>query len=275
MTLPLDHVVILVKDLDAALAGYRALGFNAFPGGEHPGGRSHNALVVFEDGAYLELIAYRRPAPEVRWWRMGEADGEGLVDFGLLPEDTGAVVTRARAAGVDVEGPLEGGRERPDGVRLEWRVGRPAEHDLPFLCGDVTPRAHRVPEGEVRHHPNGVVGVAAITVAVVDIARSAARWQAYLGLAEAPAVETLPGLGIATATISLVGTRIVLAAATDPLQAAGAEISASIAARGQGPYAVAFAGSPSSAVTLDRKRAHGARLEIVPASVRPQAKREI
>jgi hypothetical protein len=35
--LPIDHVVIAVPSLDAAIADYRALGFTVLPGGRHPG----------------------------------------------------------------------------------------------------------------------------------------------------------------------------------------------------------------------------------------------
>ena len=52
MPLSIDHIVIAVADLDAAVRDYTALGFTVLPGGEHPRG-SRNALVVFADGAYL------------------------------------------------------------------------------------------------------------------------------------------------------------------------------------------------------------------------------
>src|SRR4051794_8519489 len=45
----IDHVVILVNDLAATVADYTALGFTVTPGGEHTGGATHNALVVFAD----------------------------------------------------------------------------------------------------------------------------------------------------------------------------------------------------------------------------------
>ena len=84
MIISIDHVVILVSDLEAAIADYTALGFTVMPGGTHTGGATHNALVVFEDDTYLELIAFLREAPEHPWWRHQPA-GEGLVDFALLP----------------------------------------------------------------------------------------------------------------------------------------------------------------------------------------------
>ena len=57
----IDHIVILVADLDRAQAEYAAAGFTVVPGGEHAGGLTHNALVAFADGTYLELLAFRRP----------------------------------------------------------------------------------------------------------------------------------------------------------------------------------------------------------------------
>ena len=69
MSLPLDHIVIAVQDLERTIADYQSLGFNVLRGGEHPGRSTHNALVVFADGAYFELIAWRAAAPEERWWQ--------------------------------------------------------------------------------------------------------------------------------------------------------------------------------------------------------------
>ena len=49
----LDHLVLAVPDLARAIDDFRARGFTVMPGGQHPGRTSHNALVVFADGAYL------------------------------------------------------------------------------------------------------------------------------------------------------------------------------------------------------------------------------
>src|SRR5581483_682481 len=163
MITAIDHVVILVEDLDAAIADYAALGFTVAPGGTHADGATHTALVVLADGTYLELIAFRRPAPEHHWWRLVAA-GEGLIDFALLPSAIADDVAAARARGLALEGPVPGGRLRPDGVRVAWQTARSATPDLPFLCGDVTPRDLRVPGGSLRVHPNGVAGVAGLAI---------------------------------------------------------------------------------------------------------------
>lgn len=130
--LRLDHLVIALRDLDRGVAGCEAAGFTVVPGGRHPGRNTRNALVVFDDGAYLELITYSAPSPDERWWRELDAHGDGLVDFALLPQDLPAKVAQAQARGLsDITGPLPGGRVRPDGERVAWQTARLAQHDLP------------------------------------------------------------------------------------------------------------------------------------------------
>ena len=178
----LDHLVIAVHDLDRAMQQHRDLGYNVVVGGQHPGRLSHNALVVFADGSYFELIAWRGDAPVEAWWHILQQQGEGLIDFALLPHDTAEVIADARARGLNsIQGPLDGGRKRPDGVELKWTTARQATRDLPFLCGDVTPRALRVPEGDLRQHPNGALGVARVQVSVQDLEVSIERYRQLLG----------------------------------------------------------------------------------------------
>src|SRR5689334_10845523 len=141
-----DHIVILVKELEAAVRDYTELGFTVVPGGEHTGGASHNALVAFADGSYLELIAFKRGAPEHRWWRFA-ALGEGIIDFALLPDNIEEDIAAIHRRGLPFLGPEPGGRLRPDGQKLRWQIGSPTSPDLPFLCADVTPRELRVPSG--------------------------------------------------------------------------------------------------------------------------------
>ena len=64
--LRLDHVVIAVADLERAVGLCSHAGFTVVPGGRHPGRNTRNALIVFEDGAYLELITYTVPSPDER-----------------------------------------------------------------------------------------------------------------------------------------------------------------------------------------------------------------
>jgi catechol 2,3-dioxygenase-like lactoylglutathione lyase family enzyme len=189
MKFRLDHVVIAVANLDAAVRDYRGLGFTAQIGGRHPGRTSHNALVVFEDGAYLELIAWPEPGPAERWYNVLAAHGAGLMDFALIPEDVPRAIAEAKARGLALSGPIDGGRVRPDGRELRWRTARQPTFDLPFLCGDVTPREWRVPGGENAKHANGARGISQVSVCVADLSASTARYAALLGTDAGEAIE--------------------------------------------------------------------------------------
>lgn len=274
MTLRLDHVVIAVHDLAAAMADYQALGFQVLPGGAHAGRLSHNALVVFDDGAYLELIAWRGDNDE-SWYRVLQAHGEGFVDHALLPQAMARDVAAALQRGLQTLRPIsDGGRLRPDGQHVAWQLARQTTRALPFLCGDVTPRSLRVPEGPVRQQANGVTGVAAVLVAVPDLAGARADLQALLGVpvldgpgaAARQAVAWLADAGVACAHGGADGCDLVLVApdATAPAPSAAAQhLAQRLATRGPGPCALVLHGLPaasSTAFTFDPQRCHGASL---------------
>ena len=165
----LDHVVMVVRDLDSATDDYRRRGFTVTPGGEHADGLTHNALIPFADGSYLELVAFHEPRREVthRWWKIA-ADGGGLV----------------------ANPPAQGGRTRPDGTELKWRTAVLVP-PLPFLIEDLTPRDLRVPGGAQTQHANGATGIALVAIGAHDVAE--AEW-GYAKLRErgAPAIELRP-----------------------------------------------------------------------------------
>ena len=260
MPLTLDHLVILVPDLDAAITDYRSLGFTVEPGGTHADGATHNALVVFADGAYLELIAFLLPHPGHRWGSQAARGYCGFVDFALLPPSVGAVVAEAAARGLAYQGPLDGGRLRPDGERLAWQIGTPPAPELPFLCGDITPRALRVPEGALRQHANGVTGVACITVAVADLDASLAGYAALLGQPG----ERLPltGLGLQLARLQLGAASLLLVAPGAGAHGPAAQaLHSALGGRQAGVVGVALHGP--AAASLSPTRTHGAPIEVL------------
>lgn len=286
MIIGIDHVVILVHDLAAARKDYTALGFTVLPGGEHADGATHNALIVFGDGTYIELLAFRREAPEHWWWRH-VAIGEGLIDWALQPDAIEQDIATARRHGVEIDGPISGGRVRPDGQHIAWQMGFPAAADLPFLCGDVTPRTLRVPEGPPRTHANGVTGIARITIAVYDIAASLQRYRALIRpemqsssgriLASPPAGVLVPEPGARTAIFPAGNALITLAqpaidgnvrtlgeAAAAMLQDHSSPLGEYLTTRGEGPCALTLtcqdiskAGYCSPALT------HGVALQLM------------
>jgi catechol 2,3-dioxygenase-like lactoylglutathione lyase family enzyme len=256
----IDHLVILVPDLATGIRDYEGLGFTVIAGGEHPGG-THNALIAFADGAYIELIAFQDPsAPSQHRWRRFLDAGGGLVDFALGSTDLAMDVARLTAAGLPYA-PMDGARSRPDGVQLQWRSASvsPAGQ-LPFIIEDVTPRGLRVPSGEAVEHANNVTGVLSLTVAVQDLAAATGRFTALLDAI--PLVERdNEELRAHSATFVVGQYSIELAQPAD----ASSPLAASLAARGDGPYSACLTADPgpTEARWLDSSAAHGARVQIV------------
>lgn len=246
----IDHIVILVHDLPQAAADYTALGFTVVPGGEHTGGATHNALVAFADGSYLELIAFKRDEPGHRWWERHEQGG-GLVDFALWPGDIAADLAVANARGAGYVGPVPGGRLRPDGLQVDWQLGLPPSPDLPFMCYDVTPRDRRVPSGSATQHANGALGVAGITIAVGDLGQGVARYRALLGVAPHGGQDSTPVFHAGSAAIELVAPDF------------SPDVEEYLEERGDGPFALELRTSHAHTPAPQAERTHGVRLRWV------------
>ncbi|HEU4340658.1 MAG TPA: VOC family protein [Candidatus Binatia bacterium] len=183
----IDHIVIVVNDLDEAARDYEALGFTVVPGGKHPVG-SHNALVAFADGSYIEIIAFYREAADHRWWEPLRK-GERLVDYCLQTDDLRGDTKTLREGGVDIHDPVPWARTRPDGYELKWLLSLASGDDrgvAPFLIEDITSRAERIPQ--TFNHANGAMGINTVTVAIRDLARLR-RWTTGL-LGDGKAIDS-------------------------------------------------------------------------------------
>jgi len=247
----IDHLVIVVPELEAAVASYRGLGFTVVPGGRHPIG-THNALIAFEDGAYLELIAFFEPHAQHRWYQRLQQDG-GLIDFCLQTDDLAGDARALRGAGVALADPRPLSRVRPDGYELRWVLSIPDVHAgvAPFLIEDETPRDERVPRATV--HANGATGIQLVTVAVSDVAMVRGWFE------RVPGAKVIP---VDRADLAAAGARVTMGPhALDFVAPRGPEspLSGWLAARGPSPYGATLAtSSPRGPLPLDRTL--GARL---------------
>ena len=181
----LDHLVILVLDLERAVKDYERLGFLVTPGGEHADGLTRNALIPFRDGTYFELVSFLDPDSDrdnVWGWREF-LPAEGLIDYCAASSGLAEDVGRLRGLGFGVEGPSDGGRTLPDGRGIRWRSAsiRQKERTFPFLIEDLTPRETRVPGGSAADHPNGATGVRRLQVSAPDTDGAAQRLAALTG----------------------------------------------------------------------------------------------
>src|SRR5262245_49089983 len=258
MILGIDHLVIVVADLERAARDYQQLGFTVVPGGQHPVG-SHNALIAFADGSYLELISFYREAIDHRWWEPLQK-GERLVDFCFQTDDLRADTEKLRAAGVAINNPVPWSRKRPDGYELKWLLSlATGSHRgvAPFLIEDVTPRNERVPQEFA--HGNGIVGIAKLTVAVGELSEIEKWYGALLAMrGETIHSELLHAEGLC---YSIGPQRLEFLKPSD----GASPLVNWLREFGPSPYSVALKSSHSSPQALRPQLSHGANL-LLPRS---------
>ena len=181
----IDHIVIVVSELESAIASFTSAGFTVVRGGKHPIG-THNALIAFADDCYLELIAFVKPVPG-HPWQVALDKGGGIIDFCMRTDDLTTTVDSLRRAGAKIADPSPLTRDRPDGYHLSWVLAipeAPYNGQVPFLIKDDTPRDERVPRE--RSHRNGATGISTLTIAVNDPGTTSRYYARVLGRPGAP-----------------------------------------------------------------------------------------
>ena len=191
MTLRFDHAIILVNDLQQGIAHYKANGFNPFFGGVHAGGKTHNALIVFSDGTYLELLAPTSPVlldnldpHDHSSFLFLLAKGEGLGGYALLSDDLEADIAAMQKRGLAITLRPTNGRARPDGQQLRWRTAiRDNGSMTPFFLHDETPRSLRVPDDTATTtQSNDIKGITGLTIALPDLAAGIHEYEMMTGI---------------------------------------------------------------------------------------------
>jgi catechol 2,3-dioxygenase-like lactoylglutathione lyase family enzyme len=177
MSRGLDHVVHAVRDLDAAAAFYRRLGFTVGARNAHPWG-THNHIVQLP-GFFVELLTVAEP-DKLRGEGFAALFGsfnqrfpprrEGLSFLMLESHDAGADARDFDAAGIALSPALEFEREgsRPDGRRLKVGFSLAFARDaLAPAIGFATCRQHH-PENfwnpAFQQHANGACAIAGAVI---------------------------------------------------------------------------------------------------------------
>lgn len=177
----LDHLVVAVRDLDAAAAAWGALGFTLSPRGLHSAHiGSANYTMMFGDD-YLELLGVVTPTPHNQALRDFVAKREGLDRAAFTTTDAAAGAETLRARGVDAVGPVHFSRPvpLPDGSETEARFSvfrwppsvRVGGLGI-FACQHHTRDAVWVPS--LQTHANGATRIKRVLVATEDAAGAAA-----------------------------------------------------------------------------------------------------
>jgi catechol 2,3-dioxygenase-like lactoylglutathione lyase family enzyme len=188
----LDHVVVGVRDLDAAVRTMAdLLGREPSWRGAHPGSGTANALFRLSN-TYLELLSPDGDSPDGAEGGQGrvlaqrlEEHGEGLFALALGTDDVEAFAARMNAWDIDVARPREGHGVAEDGPaeRRWFTVLLPGQASRGVLILAIEHRAGSLPEVAPRGGP--AAAVAALDHVVVfssDLEGSRALYGDILGL---------------------------------------------------------------------------------------------
>jgi catechol 2,3-dioxygenase-like lactoylglutathione lyase family enzyme len=251
----IDHVAIVVDELESAIASYSRAGFTVVRGGKHPIG-THNALIAFADGSYLELIAFLKSNSRHPWQKALEK-GSGIVDFCMGTDDLAADVDSMRRAGAKIGDPSPLTRNRPDGYHLGWVQAIPEppfNGQVPFLIKDETPRHERVPRE--RAHRNGASGIRTVAIAVDDPGETSRYYARVLGRPGAPVEHRdLEGAGVG---FTIGPNEVELLAS----KSENGPLAQWIREHGQSPFEVVLANAAAGASRLDPALLQGARIRF-------------
>lgn len=221
----IDHIVIVVDDLEHGAETYRRLGFTLSPKGVHSAamGSANHTIMLQND--YFELLAVLAPTERNARWRQALGEGGGVAGVALTTQDAGAAYAHWLAQGLAPKEPIHFARDvvRTDGKRLEARFEVVSLPEVPdtgmriFVCSQPTREAVWLPE--LLDHANTAQAINRLTLACADPAATARQWQRVI-----PAIsvsQTQDGLSINAGPhrIDLIGHGVALSRFDYPVSA--------------------------------------------------------
>lgn len=181
----IDHVLVAVRDLEAARERWQKLGFTLTPRGRHIGWGTANYCIMFERG-YVELIGIVDAAQFTNNLDAFLAEREGLLGLAFASGDSARTHAALAAAGLHPEGPkdLRRALELPEGeVMPAFSLVFLPPEETPgfsaFFCQHLTPELLRRPEW--LRHDNGARALTAVTVVADEPAALARGWAPVFG----------------------------------------------------------------------------------------------
>jgi hypothetical protein len=219
MILKVDHATVCGSDLEPIRKAFASVGLPTDYGGPHANGITHMALLGFEDGSYLELIApmksvYHASGMMSGWDKLMSGNA-GPCAWAIGTTEIHKEVARLKSAGIKTSGPEPGGRKKPDGTQIGWETasvgdGAPGA-TLPFMIEDKTARNLRVqPSASLKN--SGLTGVALVILGVKDLDSSVALFRKAYGWPQ-PQIEDRKDFSAKIAYFP--GTPVMLAAPLD------------------------------------------------------------
>lgn len=168
----IDHVQVVVRDLEMAKRTWARLGFTPTPRGRHLNRGSGNYCLMLREG-YIELIGVVDPALPTSNLDVHLAHGPGLIGLAFGATSAAAAARQLTEAGLAPTGPVRLERliER-DGTdaRLAFDIVNLPDAALPgfrgFVCCHLSEKKVREPQW--LDHANGAIATSGFVVAAGD-----------------------------------------------------------------------------------------------------------
>ncbi len=196
----IDHVVVVVHDLDVARDTFARMGFTVTPRGFHTVGSQNHCVMLGRDYVELLVSPAANPHPSRQYYTDFARAGEGLAAIALQSRNAKGAYTELLWAGFGPSDPLELSRpvELPGGARdAKFRITQLAPGATPagrvFVCEHLTREVVWRPEHQ--RHANGATELAAVAILCDDVAQAATP---YARLFDVKAKEIAEGLLVET-----------------------------------------------------------------------------
>jgi len=215
----IDHIIIGVRDLEAARRNWARLGFTPTPRGRHIGQGTANYCIMFGRD-YLELLGFVEHDEHAHRLATFLAQREGPMSVAFAPEhDADGTSAGLAARGLHPSAPRALGRalELPEGdVTPRFSLVNLPPDETPaldcFICGHLTPELVRRPEWLV--HANGVTGIKAVHLVAENPSTLVVAYRRLFGADRV--TMTAHGLEVDTGRNTLIFTRPALSGTDIP-----------------------------------------------------------
>lgn len=205
MSLQFDHFVHLTPEPNKAAEAFQAIGLHAVEGGQHKHLGTYNALSYF-GLSYVELIgifdeALVNKAASIKY-SLRDTFIENQLQHGpqriaLRSNNLTALAEHFRSLGLEVNGPSDFSRTRPDGTLVTWKLlfaGKPSDSiTLPFFIQWDENDRDRLDDlqqrGVISPHALGNISVDGAAFAVRNLEQISTLWQETLQLEKGDVYE--------------------------------------------------------------------------------------
>ena len=181
----MDHVLFVGKSLSDMERGFADAGFESTYGGSHDTNPTHNSLIGFADGSYIELLSTVTPEVDDPMRNHHMNNDAGPCGWAIEVDDLDRIIERGDRAGLDTWGPIAMSRETPRDTVASWEL---AGYEsavrgelLPFFISDTTPRERRIsPTDGVAG--SELTGIETVVIGTSDLDRTTQLFESVFDL---------------------------------------------------------------------------------------------